>query len=88
MSLEFTDKIGYNISKNSENEIIDWRALYKNLSVPFSSFIKQKRPKDIYSGVETIPFEKRDPLFKSILRKEFSNAIKDFYKELIDFALL
>ena len=88
MSLEFTDKIENNILENLDEEITDWRAFYKSISIPFSSFIKHKPPKDIYSGVEKIPFEKRDPLFKSILRKEFSSAIKDFYKELIDFAIL
>ena len=82
MSLEFTDKIGLIISENSNNEKKDNFVFYEKLSVPFSSLIKKQRPKDIYSGEETIPFEKRDPLFKSILRKEFSNALQEFMKTL------
>jgi len=82
MSLEFTDKIGLIISENSNNDINDKYVFYEKLSVPFSSLIKKQRPKDIYSGEENIPFEKRDPLFKSILRKEFSTALKEFITTL------
>ena len=50
--------------------------------VPFSRVIARQHPRDIYTGEESIPFEKRDPLFKSILRKEFSNAIQEFIREI------
>jgi len=52
------------------------------LSEPFSILFKGGPAADIYTGKENIPFEKRAPLYKSILRKEFSNAIKEFSREL------
>jgi hypothetical protein len=48
------------------------------LSVPFPTIFKKTYSKDIYSGNEIIPFDKRDPLYQSILRSEFSEAIKEF----------
>jgi len=48
------------------------------ISSSFSNLCENTSPLDIYSGNESIPFEKRDSLYKNILRKEFSDAIKEF----------
>ena len=53
------------------------------ISSSFSNLCENTSPLDIYSGNESIPFEKRDSLYKNILRKEFSDAIKEF-KNTID----
>lgn len=48
------------------------------ISSSFSNLCENTSPLDIYSGKESIPFEKRDSLYKNILRNEFSDAIKEF----------
>ena len=48
------------------------------ISYSFSNLCENASPLDIYSGNESIPFEKRDSLYKNILRKEFSDAMKEF----------
>lgn len=58
---------------------------FKLISYSFSNFCENSSPLDIYSGNESIPFEKRDSLFKNILRKEFSDAIKEFNKTIDKF---
>ena len=84
MSLEIVkEKIG-NLSEKSDKFSIDSDIIIMHSIMPFSRLIKNQRPLDIYSGEETIPFEQRDPLFKSILRKEFSNAIKEFSTSISD----
>ena len=75
MSLESIKEKKRNRSESSD--IISIESI-----IPFSKLIKNQRSLDIYSGEEKIPFEMRDPLFKSILRKEFSNAIKEFSKTI------
>ena len=56
---------------------------FELISSSFSNLCENTSPLDIYSGNESIPFEKRDSLYKNILRKEFSDAIKEF-KNTID----
>ncbi len=51
---------------------------FKLISYSFSNLCENTSPLDIYSGKESIPFEKRDSLYKNILRMEFSDAIKKF----------
>lgn len=60
---------GYNNFSETRLELI---------SSSFSNLCENSSPLDIYSGNESIPFEKRDSLYKNILRKEFSDAIKEF----------
>ena len=62
---------------NGEQDIVPYK-INSKLSVPFSTIIRKIYSNDIYSGEESIPFEKRDSLYKNILRKEFSDAIKEF----------
>ena len=42
----------------------------KDIVIPYSLFFRKQEP-FIYSGQERIPFEKRNPLYKSILLNEF-----------------
>ncbi|NVM43833.1 MAG: hypothetical protein HWN79_02860 [Candidatus Lokiarchaeota archaeon] len=44
--------------------------------VPFSEVLKASRAPDIYIGYEKIPFKNRDPIYKSIMRQEFSDAVR------------
>ena len=44
--------------------------------VPFSEVLKTSSIPDIYFGYEKIPFEKRDPFYKSIMRQEFADAMR------------
>lgn len=44
--------------------------------VPFSEILKSPGVPDIYCGYEKIPFEKRDPLYKSIMREEFADILR------------
>ena len=60
---------GYNNLSETRLELI---------SSSFSNLCENTSPLDIYSGEESIPFEKRDSLYKNILRMEFSDAIKEF----------
>ena len=76
MSLETIKEKRLNLSENSDRILIE--SNFIRLIVPFSRLMKNRNSVDIYTGEESIPFENRDPLFKSILRKEFSNAIKEF----------
>jgi hypothetical protein len=47
-----------------------------DLIVPFSEVLKSSNQPDIYSGHERIPFEKRDPFYKSMMREEFADAMR------------
>lgn len=44
--------------------------------IPFSRLFRNYELPDIYSGKEKIPFKKRDPEYKMILKQEFSNILK------------
>jgi len=46
----------------------------KNIIVPFTSFFGI-REKFIYTGEEKIPFQKRHPLYKSIMLDEFREEL-------------
>lgn len=81
MSLETIKEKSRNLSENSDRILIESKNFIR-LIVPFSRLMKNRNSVDIYTGEESIPFENRDPLFKSILRKEFSNAIKEFSKSI------
>jgi len=45
---------------------------------PFSKLSKNVDIRDIYSGNEKIPFGNRHPIFKSLLRIEFEDAIREY----------
>lgn len=43
--------------------------------VPFSEVLKTSSIPDIYFGYEKIPFAKRDPFYKNIMRQEFADEM-------------
>ena len=54
------------------------KIILSKIVVPFSKFEKVSSAPDLYSGGEKIPFEARDPLYKSLMRQEFANAMRSF----------
>ena len=58
----------------SEHKTID--LMLSKIVIPFSEVLKASNAPDIYVGYEKIPFEKRNPTFKSIMRQEFANAMR------------
>ena len=76
--------MGLEVDKNRKHEpliieISDYETMELVLTkilVPFSEILKSTSVPDIYSGYEKIPFEQRDPLYKSIMRQEFANAMR------------
>lgn len=54
--------------------------ILSKIVVPFSSFEKVSSAPDLYSGSEKLPFEARDPLYKSLMRQEFADAMRAFRK--------
>jgi hypothetical protein len=74
--------------KNKQEPVIVEVQEYDNIKiilskiiVPFSEIGKELGAPDLYSGYENIPFENRDPLYRSIMRQEFADAMRSFRKE-------
>ena len=74
--------------KNKQEPVIVEVQEYDNIKiilskivVPFSELAKKVSAPDVYSGCENIPFENRDPLYKSVIRQEFADAMRSFRKE-------
>jgi hypothetical protein len=73
--------MGLEVEKNRKHEpliikISDYDSIelvLSDLIIPFSKVLKSSNRPDIYSGYEKIPFEKRDPLYKSMMRAEFAD---------------
>ena len=82
MTSKITSKKGseFNEFFKVNSNRVEYRKL--QLAVVFSSLIEESVPSDIYDRTELTPFEMRDSLFKSIMRKEFSDAIKEFNRKL------
>ena len=55
--------------------------ILSKIIVPFSKFERASNAPDLYSGSEKMPFEARDPLYKSVMRQEFAEAMRVFKKE-------
>jgi len=73
--------------KNKQEPVIVEVQEYDNIEiilskiiVPFSKFEKNTNTPDLYSGSEKIPFEAHDPLYKSVMKQEFANAMRVFRK--------
>ncbi len=69
--------------KNKQKLVIAEAQGYDNIKiilskiiVPFSEIAKELSAPDVYSGCENIPFENRDPLYKSVMRQEFADAMR------------
>jgi len=62
-------------------EIVDYESielLIAKIIVPFSEVLKASGAPDVYFGYEKIPFEERDPIYKSIMKQEFSGEMHSF----------
>lgn len=57
--------------------------MLSEIIIPFSEFLERKRSLYIYSGNESIPFNQRHPIYKSLMKIEFENVIRDFKKNRI-----
>ncbi|GAH25623.1 hypothetical protein ES705_03149 [subsurface metagenome] len=74
--------------KNKQEPVIVEVQEYDNIKiilskiiVPFSEIAKELSAPDVYSGCKNIPFENRDPFYKSVIRHEFADAMRSFRKE-------
>ncbi|TKJ26597.1 MAG: hypothetical protein CEE42_04455 [Promethearchaeota archaeon Loki_b31] len=74
--------------KNKQEPVIVEVQEYDNIKiilskiiVPFSEIAKELSAPDVYSGCKNIPFENRDPFYKSVIRNEFADAMRSFRKE-------
>jgi len=78
-------------SKNKKHEPVVIKVMnYENLElvlskivIPFSEVIRDSSIPDVYVGYEKIPFEKRDPLYQTIMRQEFADAMRSFFLNII-----
>ncbi len=62
------------VIKISEYESVE--LVLSKIIIPFSEVLKASNAPDIYFGNEKIPFEKRNPIYKSIMRQEFADAMR------------
>ena len=65
-------RVYHKIKETSGENIIDFDIDYTKIIIPFSKVFKSFKRSDIYSGNEKIPFNKRDPEYRMILRQEFT----------------
>lgn len=59
----------------------DWdidRLSISRIFIPFSKLFYNNKKKYIYSGEECIQFKNRNPIFKSLMRIEFEDAMKEY----------
>ncbi len=50
--------------------------MLSKIVIPFSEVLGTSNVPDVYMGYEKISFERRDPLYKTIMRQEFAEAIR------------
>jgi hypothetical protein len=58
------------------SEYKSFKFALSEIIVPFSEVLKKSSAPDVYSGYEKIPFEKRNPFYKSIMRQEFADEMR------------
>ena len=66
-------------------EIRDYGNLEEILSkiiIPFAEVMGNSIVPDVYVIYEKTPFEKRDPLYQTIMRQEFGDAIRTLKNEV------
>ncbi|MBY8978779.1 MAG: hypothetical protein KGD72_00180 [Candidatus Lokiarchaeota archaeon] len=54
----------------------NFKSVLSKIIVPFSEVMGDSHVPDVYAGYEKIPFEKRYPLYQTIMRQEFADAIR------------
>ena len=78
--------MGLEASKKEEREPIiieieeydNIETVLSKMIIPFSEVMGASSTPDVYLGHEKIPFEQRDPAYKSIMKQEFCNAMRSF----------
>jgi len=71
MSLGIIEKEEYDENKNEFTSDLELEYILAKALIPFSMLLDKTREPDIYNGKENIPFEKRHPIFKALMRIEF-----------------
>ncbi|MFX1357191.1 MAG: hypothetical protein ACFFA8_07875 [Promethearchaeota archaeon] len=64
---------------NYENSKLKLVLNKSNVIIPFSEFFNKETRKDIYDGNEKLPFNKKHPIFKALMRIEFEDAMRKFH---------
>lgn len=67
-----------NLMKSREIDFAETTFNISDLAIKHSKVANKLHTDDIYSGNEKIPFRNRHPIFKSILRIEFEDAIREY----------
>ena len=65
-------------------EILEYdniKIIISKMVVPFAKFEKVSNAPDLYSGSEKMSFKARDPLYKSAMRQEFTDAMASTRRE-------
>ena len=78
--------MGLEVSKKEEREPIiieiieydNFATVLSKMLIPFSEVTGASGAPDVYSGDERIPFEQRDPVYKSMMKQEFYDAMRSF----------
>ena len=78
--------MGLEASKKEEREpiiveIVEYdniKTVLSKMVIPFSEALGVSSTPDVYSGDERIPFEQRDPVYKSMMKQEFYDVILSF----------
>jgi hypothetical protein len=60
---------------------ISFRETLPKIIEPYSSFFAIKKKPDIYSGEENMPFKQRHPTYKSLMKLEFQDALRQFERK-------
>ena len=69
-------------SKKNESIHSDLQYNPSKIVIPFSKFFSKQLREDIYIGNEKIPFKRKHPVFKALMRVEFEDAMKEYLKTL------
>ena len=77
MSLEADKKNKQELEIVDVQEYDNIKIILSKIIVPFSELAKKVSAPDVYSGCEIIPFDNRDLLYKSVMRQEFADAMRD-----------
>ena len=78
-----TNIMGLEASKKEEREpiiveIVEYdniKTVLSKIVIPFSEVLGASSTPDVYSGDERIPFEQLDPVYKSMMKQEFYDAM-------------
>lgn len=70
------------IKENKDNKFdMKYHELLSQIVQRFSSLFNLKENDYIYSGEESIPFSQRHPTFKSMMKLEFQDALREFKRK-------